>query len=160
MALLEFIDLLTGFILGVFHRLTDLVPPLVCLVGCDVLARLLHFFCRFLSVAPRLLCRTFALLHNSLIGKLFVADSFSNALLYLSHRLLNLARNLILIHCSSPCRRKCGVHLCVKYLTMHLGGRLLERIGEPVRLYCSSCGKVDDHGTLPASAGSRTCDLI
>src|ERR1035437_768748 len=96
MALLEFVDLLTGFILGVFHRLTDLVPPLVCLVGCDVLARLLHFFCRFLSVAPRLLCRTFALLHNSLIGKLFVADSFSNALLYLSHRLLNLARNLIL----------------------------------------------------------------
>src|ERR1039458_8204743 len=54
MALLESLDLLTGFILGILHRLTDLVPPLVCLVRCDVLARLSHFFGSVFSVAPQL----------------------------------------------------------------------------------------------------------
>ena len=46
MAVLEFVDLLVGFLLGVSHRLTDPVPPFVCLVGCGVLVRLLHFFSR------------------------------------------------------------------------------------------------------------------
>src|SRR5580765_4853815 len=108
MALPEFVDLLTGFILGVFHRLTDLVLPFVCLVGCGVLVRLLHFFGSVFSVVPSLLCRTLALIHNSLIGSFLVAESFPKALLYLSHRLLNLAENLILIHCLLPCRCKCG----------------------------------------------------
>src|ERR1039458_10274511 len=111
MALLESLDLLTGFILGILHRLTDLVPPLVCLVRCDVLARLSHFFGSVFSVAPRLFGRTFGLTHNSLIGQFVVSEGFSHALLYLSDNLLNLAANLILIHYSPPCRRKCGFPL-------------------------------------------------
>jgi hypothetical protein len=68
MALLELVYLLTGFILGILHRLTDLVPPLVRLVGCDVLARLSHFFGGVFCIAPCFLGRTFGLIHNPLIG--------------------------------------------------------------------------------------------
>jgi hypothetical protein len=42
MALLEFVDCLVDPLLGVLHRQIDLVPRLVCLVGCGVLVRLLY----------------------------------------------------------------------------------------------------------------------
>src|ERR1700677_4056964 len=113
MAILELDDLLVNLFFGVLHRLTDFVPPLVHLVGCGVLVRLLHFFGSVFSVAPSLLGRALGLIRNPLIGQFVVADSFSNRLLYLSNCLLNLARNLILIHCCSPCRRECGLLLRV-----------------------------------------------
>jgi len=77
MTRLEFVDLLVDLLLGILYRLTHLVSGLVRLVGCGVLVRLLHFFCSVFGVAPSLLCRTFGLIRNSLIGELFVADSFS-----------------------------------------------------------------------------------
>src|ERR1019366_6845172 len=56
MALFELIDLRFGLLLGILHRLTDLAPRLVRLVGCGVLVRLLHLFGSVFGVAPSLLC--------------------------------------------------------------------------------------------------------
>src|ERR1035441_513484 len=69
MALLEFVDLLVSFLLGILHRLADFVPPLVRLVGGGVLVRLLHFLGSIFSTPPSLLCRTFGLIHNSIDRK-------------------------------------------------------------------------------------------
>src|ERR1700674_1745076 len=121
MTVLEFVDPLIDLLLGVLHRLTDLVPLLVCLVGCGVLVRLFYLLGSVFGIAPSLLRRTFGLVGNSLIGKFFVADRFANFLLDLPYSLLNLARNLILIHCFSPCRRKCGFLLCMKIWANRLG---------------------------------------
>src|SRR5579863_6718221 len=103
MTLLEFVDLLVGRFLGVLHRLTYLVPPLMCLVGCGVLVCLLDFFGSVFRVAPRLLRRAFGLIYNSLIGEFLVSECLPNLLLDLAYSLLDLARRLILIHCFSPC---------------------------------------------------------
>ena len=45
-----------------------LLDGLVCLVGCGVLVRLLYLLGSVFGVAPSLLCCTFGLIHNAMIG--------------------------------------------------------------------------------------------
>jgi hypothetical protein len=68
MTLLEFVDLRGDLLLGVLHRLTDLVPRLVCLVGCGVPVRPLYLLGSVFSITPSLICRAFGLIRNPLIG--------------------------------------------------------------------------------------------
>ena len=68
MTLFEFIDPLGGFLLGVLHRLTESVPPLVSPLGYGILVRPSNGFRSVFSVAPRFLGRTFGLIDNSLTG--------------------------------------------------------------------------------------------
>jgi hypothetical protein len=71
MALLEFVDLLVDLLLGILHRLTDLVSPLVCLVGCGVVVRLLHLFGSLFKRCPTSL---FQPLYFAQVGLNFVSS--------------------------------------------------------------------------------------
>src|ERR1700722_6901368 len=115
MTLFEIVDLLVDFVFGVLHWLADSVSRLVRLVVSGVLMELLHLIGSVLGIAPSLFCRTSRLVDDSLIRELFFSNRFPSALLYFSYSLINLARNLILVHGVFPLYLEVQL-LCLQYL--------------------------------------------
>jgi hypothetical protein len=63
--------------------------------------RMIYLLHGVFCIAPSFLYRTRRLVDNPLVGQLFVAHRLTDALLNLSHRLIEFSGYLVLIHISS-----------------------------------------------------------
>jgi hypothetical protein len=68
MTVFEFLDLALHLVLGVVDGLADFVPGSIGLVRRRLLVRLLYLLRGVFRVSPGLLCRTFCLVDESLVG--------------------------------------------------------------------------------------------
>lgn len=88
MTLLEIIDFLLHFLLGLIHGLANFVTHFVGFLFGDFLMHLVCLVGRILGVTLCLLRSTLCLINNSLVSHFLIANSFADTLLNLAHDLL------------------------------------------------------------------------